>query len=235
MEQVRNGNCGLLVNFGRFFNERSNAMKKVMVMCSVILALFVWMGSAAAMVIDDFEGDSLQGWTVSGNDSDTNWIAQTSFGSPNEPPSGEKNLRWYWHDGRVGNFVHMTKTLDSTQDWSSYDSVQFYYRQNKCGSALSHGPINVRYYYTDSGTETASSQVSFDANSGGGVWTVITLTLPAEPRSQVTKLDFFSHDTSIYCSSSSLRDWHFDKIEVIPEPATIGLMLLGLVGLIRRR
>ena len=254
MEQVRNGNCGFLVNFSRFLNERSNAMKKVMLMkkiwSNVVIGILIGLLThtvASASVItasaawggSDYENLYEEGTSPSG----VNAILQ-SFVVPDPGPGLTTMAESLTLTARAA----YPDTVNGYEFWiipGDYpDHLQPYI--DKTGSAIGHGS----YVGAPLSPTFTERDVSFDSSFSIAPGTyyieihVLNLGATGQPGQFARGDNLYADgmqagtdDTGlIKRRNNGTKDLVFSlNGTVVPEPATMALLLMGIVGLIRRK
>ena len=268
MEQVRNGNCGLLVNVCRFFKERRNAMKKMMIVMVSVIGLTAGVSFGAIIHSDDFNDGVIDSqWTVEKVDgahvseSDVAYLLRTKKtysgdpaglkSSPGSIPSGdfsmsiEFDMQGYYHGSGSGGENDPHQYFEFKIDDNNY--IKAIHHRTSDGKWLQYAEKNIN------GTKEQSSeqQVAWDmaykiVRSGNNIsvywadydvdpssWHEPNWTLMYGPTSFPTDAGYVRFGVNS-CAGSTLETY-WDDFIFTPEPATIGLLLLGIVGLIRRR
>ena len=268
MEQVRNGNSGLLVHFSRFFNERSNAMKKMNVLLMVVLVGF-GVSVANATWYDDFTAGPAwasppTGWgggaggmrirSSGGYSGDSNAYCVDGLGAPNWFNSTYKAMD-AGDNGIYGKIMVVSADNDprdgdliaSEGNQGNWGSTNFFYM-----SVQANGNFHSELRINDTVLETSTEAIpNFQMDTWYDVRAIFDydndlLIVQYKEVGSSTWLDSMNapdytlhgfHPT--YMGMGGIRaGYYIDDVGTlapIPEPATIGLMLLGLVGLIRRK
>ena len=229
MKQVRNENCGFSVNLCRFFNERRNAMKRVSVLLLVLGIMALPSVSAATLI--HREGENPDAEQNLGTHKDLTVGGRECVGVNSN--YGTIHAAYYHIDGssvtKTGAYymtLEMFATNENTpralyvrirpgsmEDDGNWDSQATAYTAYPPTSGNPDGGGWVNVYARDAWGYEAGNIVQWDLTAGQNY------TIRIEKPSSGTQggyVDFFD-------------------LTLVPEPATIGLMLLGLVGLIRRK
>jgi len=259
VEKQRNGNCDFIgvfenVNFSRFLNERRNAMKKMLI--TMLVVGLIGFGSAQATMLDDFE-DGAQNWAaIQGSPVLSNVTTDAYLGSRSleiaDSSAGSPYISSHENHGDLsslkGTYVEFAVKSPALSNGIAGNTALHFY----IGSDASN-----RSCWSIS--EADFQSVPADANG----WWVIHLELDASGNAifagstingtAITDNDYantwqigspnwnaiaFTELILLQGSGSSVATYYFDELAIgqaIPEPATIGLLLMGIVGLIRRR
>ncbi len=259
MEQVRNGNCGLLVNVYRFFNERRNAMKKMMMMLLMVLVcLFSVVRAEATWWTYEYDGSvdptlASPAWVNNSGSGSSDGDVWTNAGSKwqgykqtKQWPGGvatiEIRFKFY---GTGDNYPDDYGVLygDEPKQW------QAQLKDNGTGKDLmtclvSGGGTDididedwniVRFLYGSSSADVYL--LSGGALSGnGGAWSSSDINPVLTGWVGMGAGDsFFEFSGNTQIDYIRWTNGQLVPPVAVPEPATIGLLLLGIVGLIRRR
>ena len=250
MEQVRNGNCGLLVNFGRFFNERRNAMKRTLVWLSILSLVFFGSLAVYADTISVFNPDA--DTYIYSSHPDTNYGTATSmkaagygaskvlmhFDLSSIPSSAtiiDAKLEVYIDSQAGETYFKIYRMLN---DWSEGEAT---WNQRKSGVNWD----NAGGDYSD-GTFYGGPQIF---QSDVGKYKTISAEAATELEVLVqhwvdgtwvndgiayTRL-FADGTRNVFVESREAANPPKLTVTWVPEPATIGLLAVGALGIIRRR
>ncbi|MFA5203655.1 MAG: PEP-CTERM sorting domain-containing protein [Lentisphaeria bacterium] len=172
-------------------------------------------GTAGAVMLADFNNPATwsDGWTFA------------NYGEPKQQATWTS----YEGDGSLLTYFSSTQwnevTLNfSAQDWSSFNQLNI--------AAKTADPGNTGYFHIRLLGPSSSTLFETGNLNITDTWNDFNLNLAEVNRTSVTGVKLLWHGT---WASPATRPFYFDTLEVVPEPASLALLAMGGLVLLRRR
>ena len=200
-------------------------MKKLMLVLMMVAMLAV--SANATLVLRDFQDGTAGGSVPNAGagskvtlttlaEGGSNLVARWQFNDD----QGSYSNPWWWGENAFFN-------TDSV-DGSGYDTLEFKFKANVSPGnlgvrVLNNGAWTMNYYGGLTGFPVTAN-----------TWTTIQIDISGiadTSKNDIDRIEFFSH----WGWQQGQMDWRIDDIQLVPEPATMALLGLGSLVLIRRK
>ena len=170
-------------------------------------------GNAVGMAIDPAWGDKI---TISGDaDASNGWIRMAA--------------------GPKSTVLETTDKADNQYVFLNYDNRGHFTESVLWSDALGHPKIPANISVPGSGFVGGPARWDFTIDNSNGDWSIDITTVGGDSWSSGTIASDFAGKFEAFALYGQASSWSWDNIEVTPEPASLGLLSLGGLLMLRRR
>jgi hypothetical protein len=222
-------------------NEEGGVLMKKLIVCLAILAVTGYAQAQPDKLIGSWEDEHNEGWADHPATAATGWTATVYVDDPLVMPSVYVEFSYDWStEGWVSLKANVTgwnwfQRADFHADYFTYNAIEFdVYAVLQDGSTATYAQIEQIAFSTETnGWFNPGASTGFDIGFD---------------TAKHCKLDYSAYKTSDYASSTDTYGSvifaynadapiyvYMDNVMLTPEPATIGLLGLGGLALLRRK